>query len=231
MRKFSLSIVVTALCLVLTGGAFTQEAKKDTLTSEKLVEEGRQLDQQILNLCKKIEDTVAKYKLLGIKDIRLLPFQVSYSQGNDFLYMEKHFFVKDELVPSRVKIKKIKSAKVFTNGTTVNRLESLIREENYYDNTITEVKIVDPTPASPGTDDVVFTYIKNNKLIFTDKKLSEIKNTTAFPIQNQLKREFYVPHLVYFYDVLLNIAETYYKGIKDVDSIMTEFLKDSTKYY
>ncbi|HOR94107.1 MAG TPA: hypothetical protein PLZ38_09055, partial [Spirochaetota bacterium] len=67
--------------------------------------------------------------------------------------------------------------------------------------------------------------------IVTDKKLSEVKNTLAFPIQNQLKNEFYIPHLMYFYDVLLNISETYYKGIKDIDSTMTEFLKSSTKYY
>ncbi len=217
--------------MIVAGTVFSQETKKDALESEMLVNEGKQLDQQILTFCKRIEDTVAKYKLMSIKDIRLLPFQISYSQGNDFIYLEKHFFVKDDLIPNKIKIKKMKSVKIFTNGTTVNKMESIIREENYYENTISEVKIIDPTPTALGTDDIVFSYIRENKVILTDKKLSEVKNSTAFPIQNQLKREFYIPHLMYFYDVLLNIAETYYKGMKDVDSTMTEFLKDSTKYY
>ncbi|MEW6528032.1 MAG: hypothetical protein AB1444_15355 [Spirochaetota bacterium] len=231
MRKDYLIILMIIVSMQFTGGVFSQEPKKDTLESEMLVNEGKQLDQQILTFCKRIEDTVAKYKLMSIKDIRLLPFQVSYSQGNDYIYLEKHFFVKDDLVPNKIKIKKLKSIKIYTNGTTVNKLESIIREENYYENAISEVKIIDPTPTALGTDDIVFSYIRENKVILTDKRLSEVKNSTAFPIQNQLKREFYIPHLMYFYDVLLNIAETYYKGMKDVDSTMTEFLKDSTKYY
>jgi hypothetical protein len=217
--------------MIFTGGVFSQEPKKDSLESEMIVNEGKQLDQEVLTFCKRIEDTVAKYKLMSIKDIRLLPFQVSYSQGNDYIYLEKHFFVKDDIVPNKIKIKKLKSIKIYTNGTTVSKLESIIREENYYKNTVSEVKIIDPTPTTLGTDDIVFTYIRENKVILTDKRLSEVKNSTAFPIQNQLKREFYIPHLMYFYDVLLSIAETYYKGMKDVDSTMTEFLKDSTKYY
>ncbi len=231
MRKQYLIIFSIIVSMIVAGTVFSQETKKDALESEMLVNEGKQLDQQILTFCKRIEDTVAKYKLMSIKDIRLLPFQISYSQGNDFIYLEKHFFVKDDLIPNKIKIKKMKSVKIFTNGTTVNKMESIIREENYYENTISEVKIIDPTPTALGTDDIVFSYIRENKVILTDKKLSEVKNSTAFPIQNQLKREFYIPHLMYFYDVLLNIAETYYKGMKDVDSTMTEFLKDSTKYY
>ncbi|MCX8124687.1 MAG: hypothetical protein N3F66_11090 [Spirochaetes bacterium] len=231
MRKQYFIVIIMIITMIVSSGVFSQEAKKDSLESEMIVNEGKQLDQQILTFCKRIEDTIAKYKLMSIKDIRLLPFQISYSQGNDFIYLEKHFFVKDDLVPNKIKIKKLKSIKIYTNGTTVSKLESIIREENYYENTVSEVKIVDPTPTALGTDDIVFTYIRENKVILTDKKLSEVKNSTAFPIQNQLKREFYIPHLMYFYDVLLSIAETYYKGMKDVDSTMTEFLKDSTKYY
>ncbi|NMB64230.1 MAG: hypothetical protein GYA16_05100 [Spirochaetes bacterium] len=230
MRKLYLIIFIIA-SMIVTTGVFSQETKKDSLESEALVNEGKQLDQEILTFCKRIEETIAKYKLMSIKDIRLLPFQISYSQGNDYIYLEKHFFVKDDLVPNKIKIKKLKSIKIYTNGTTVSKLESIIREENYYENTVSEVKIIDPTPTSLGTDDIVFSYIRENKVILTEKRLSEVKNSTAFPIQNQLKREFYIPHLMYFYDVILSIAETYYKGMKDVDSTMTEFLKESTKYY
>ncbi len=230
MRKFYL-ILFIIVSMIITAGVFSQETKKDSLESEALVNEGKQLDQEILTFCKRIEETVSKYKLMSLKDIRLLPYQVSYSQGNDYIYIEKHFFIKDDLVPSKVRIKKLKAIKIFTNGTTVSRFESVIREENYYENTVSEVKISDPSPTALGSDDIMFSYIRENKVILHDKQLSQVKNSTAFPIQNQLKREFYIPHLMYFYDVLLNIAETYYKGMKDVDSTMTEFLKDSTKYY
>lgn len=231
MRKQFLIILIVVVSMVVSAAVFSQQTKKDSLESEALVNEGKQLDQEILTFCKRIEDTIAKYKLMSLKDIRLLPFQISYSQGNDFIYLEKHYFVKDDLIPNKIKMKKLKSIKIYTNGTTVNKLESIIREENYYENTVSEVKIIDPTPTALGTDDIVFTYIRSNKIILTDKKLAEVKNSTAFPIQNQLKREFYIPHLMYFYDVLLSIAESYYKGMKDIDSTMTEFLKDSTKYY
>jgi hypothetical protein len=210
MRKSLNSIVVIVAVLIAANPGFSQEAKNTTLTSQNLTEESKQLDQQILSICKRIEDTIATYKLMTIKDIRLLPFQVSYTQGNDFIYLEKHFFINDDIIPNKIKLQKLKSIKIYTNGTTINKIESLIREENYY---------------------IVFTFVKNNKPIVNDKKLSEVKNTLAFPIQNQLKNEFYIPHLMYFYDVLLNISETYYKGIKDIDSTMTEFLKSSTKYY
>jgi hypothetical protein len=231
MRKSLYSIVVIVAVLIAANPGFSQEAKNTTLTSQNLTEESKQLDQQILSICKRIEDTIATYKLMTIKDIRLLPFQVSYTQGNDFIYLEKHFFINDDIIPNKIKLQKLKSIKIYTNGTTINKIESLIREENYYENSVTEVKIVDPSPNTVGTDDIVFTFVKNNKPIVNDKKLSEVKNTLAFPIQNQLKNEFYIPHLMYFYDVLLNISETYYKGIKDIDSTMTEFLKSSTKYY
>ncbi|MEJ5360726.1 MAG: hypothetical protein WHV26_01575 [Spirochaetota bacterium] len=231
MRKLYLIIFIIIASMIITAGVFSQESKKDSLESETLINEGKQLDQEILTFCKRIEETIAKYKLMSIKDIRLLPFQISYSQGNDYIYLEKHFFVKDDLIPNKIRMKKLKSVKIYTNGSTVSKLESIIREENYYENTISEVKIIDPSPSALGTDDIVFSYIRENKVILTEKRLSEVKNSTAFPIQNQLKREFYIPHLMYFYDVLLSIAETYYKGMKDVDSTMTEFLKDSTKYY
>ena len=231
MRKQYLIITLMFLLMTFSVVVFSQDTKKSTSESENIVTEGKQLDQEILGFCKRIEDTIANYKLMSIKDIRLLPYQISYSQGNDYIFVEKHYFVKDDLIPNKIKMKKSKSIKIYTNGTTISKLESIIREENYYENTVSEVKIIDPTPTALGTDDIVFSYIRANKVILTDKKLSEVKNSIAFPIQNQLKREFYLPHLMYFYDVLLNIAETYYKGMKDVDSTMTEFLKGSTTYY
>ena len=63
-----------------------------------------------------------------------------------------------------------------------------------------------------------------------NKKLREIKNNRVAPIRKSKKQEFIIPHINFLYDSLLSIAETYYKGIKDADAMLYEFLKKSTKY-
>jgi len=103
-------------------------------------------------------------------------------------------------------------------------------ERDYNGGLSTQVIIVDPTPTAAGTDDIIFTHILNGKKLLDGRKLGEVKNSTAFPVRNNLKREFLVPHLEYFSQVLLSIAETYARGIKDSDSQMYEFLKQSTSY-
>ena len=49
-------------------------------------------------------------------------------------------------------------------------------------------------------------------------------------MRNDIKRNFLVPHLGYFYNVLLSIGETYAKSIKNTDSALSEFLEKSTDY-
>ena len=68
------------------------------------------------------------------------------------------------------------------------------------------------------------------KILINDKKLGEIRNNRAFPIRNDIKREFLIPHSTFIYNTFLKIAELYYKGIKDSDSAMSDFLKKSTSY-
>ena len=69
-----------------------------------------------------------------------------------------------------------------------------------------------------------------NKTVVDGKKLGDIKNSIVYPVRNNIKRDFLIPSLAYFYNVLLNIAETYSKGVKDSDSMMYEFLRKSTEY-
>jgi hypothetical protein len=123
-----------------------------------------------------------------------------------------------------------KSVKIFMSGQSVARIESVIYEKDYESGVTTEVRILDPSPGAPGTDDIVFTHLLNGKKLLDAKKLVEIKNTTAFPVRNDLKRDFYVPHLSYFYSVILSVSETYSKSIKDADTLMSEFLKKSRDY-
>ena len=67
-------------------------------------------------------------------------------------------------------------------------------------------------------------------MLLNNKKLGTVKNTTAYPLRNEIKREFLIPHLSTFYSAILFISEAYYKSLKDSDSSLSEFLKKSTKY-
>jgi len=119
--------------------------------------------------------------------------------------------------------------KVYTGGSTVSKIESMVYEKKYDDESVTVVTIIDPSPNSVETRDMRFAYTVNGRLL-KDIRMEQIQNTTAFPIQNDLKRNFLIPHLNYFYSVILSIAETYKKGIKDSESLMADFLKESTSY-
>lgn len=199
------------------------------LTSEKLDKESKDLDSQIIDLNKKIENVIVKYNLINVKDIKTLPYQITYRLGDNFIEVERHSYEKNELLDKIVKMKK-KIIKIYVSGQNVTKMESIIFEKDIDTGYINEVKIIDNTPSAANTDNIIFSHISNSKSLITNKKFSEIKNTTAFTIRNDIKREFLIPHLSYFYSVLLNIAETYAKGIKDSDSTMYEFLKNSTSY-
>lgn len=206
-----------------------RDADRDTLSSEKLDNEGKELDNQIADINRKIERVVGRYKLLTTKDIRFVPFQVTYNTGSDYIEIEKHNFIQEEASNKFDGIRS-KSIKIFTNGSSVSRIEAEIYEKNYHDGSITRVLMVDNAPGSNSKDGIIFTHMIGSKKLVDGKKLSEIKNTTAFPIRNNLKRDFIIPHLSFFYSTILNIAETYNKGIKDSESIMTDFLRKSTEY-
>ena len=115
-------------------------------------------------------------------------------------------------------------------GGALSKIESIIYERDYSASDEMTVIITDPSPMSDGKDNLVIQQIHNRKVIVESKPLSEIKNTTAFPVRNNFKRDFYVPHISYFYNLILGIAETYSKSAKDSDAAVTEFLMKSTRY-
>ena len=235
MNKRFFTVLSIVFCIVLSVSlVFSQDSenqgKKYSLASKELEEDGKMLDKQVVDLSQKIQEVISKYELLSIKDIRLVPFRMTYTLGDNYIKMEKHNFDRDELNPGRVRALQRRSMIIYTNGNTINKIESIILEKNYYEDTSNEVRIVDNSPTAEGTADILFTHIMNGTKIVDGKKLGEIKNNTAFPVRNDLKRDFYIPHLTYFYDSILNIAETYFKGMKDAEQTMKEFLEESTEY-
>jgi hypothetical protein len=229
------TIIAIVLALAMVAGyrvyeAQAQEAREQSkLNSEGLEAESKDLDNQIVALSAKIEEVVKRYNLMTTKDIRILPFQVTYDLTSDSIEIKRYYLVKDDML-NKVTILKEKTMRIFSSGSAVSRIESEVTEKDYNSGTSTTVKIIDPSPTTAGTDDIVLTHIVNKRVVVDGKKLTEVKNSLAFPVRNELKRDFYVPHLSYFYSVILNIAETYNKGLKDSDTAISEFLKRSVRY-
>lgn len=211
-------------------GKENAEKQEYTLTSENLDRQGKALDAQILGLNRSIADVVKKYNLLGTPGIRSLPYQYSYHLGKDFIELERHLFIKDDVYHSAIVGIKRKRMKIFTDGNSVTRIETEIAEEYTESGLKSTVLIIDPSPLSEGTDDVQFTHVVKGRTFLDNRKLGEVKNSTAYPVRNDLKRDFIVPNLTIFNDALLFIAEGYYKSVKDADINMLEYLKRSTSY-
>jgi hypothetical protein len=217
--------------------AIAQEKEKNKtgdqeykLSSEKLDEQGKFLDAQIISLCQDISGIIKRYDLLNTKGIRFVPYQTTYNLGQNFIEMEKHDFIKDELGHENITGIRTKKIKFYTTGQDVSKIESEVYERHYYSSEMDIVRISDPSPLQAGTDDMVFTHIRSGKALVDGRKLGDIKNTTAYPVRNEIKREFLVLHLTYFKNSLLFIAEAYYKSLKDTDGMMTDFLKQANKY-
>lgn len=254
-KNFRLSILfVTMTILAISfSSAYSQEARpaerKDMLTSQELEQDGQDMNKQILTLNNDIQKTAKEYKLFSDdmkKNISVLPYQTNLRYGSDnngsYMEIERHKFMRDPLNVSKIVGVKTKTFKLYYSGDSVNKLSTQIFERYYDDNSAVNVNILDPTPGSEDTGDVTFTHtimvnytIPNEKFrkninLVDNKALKDIQNTTAFPIRNDLRRNFLIPNLVYVNNVLMDIAETYYKGKKDSESLMTEFLKHTINY-
>jgi hypothetical protein len=235
MKRATLIISLLSCFVVIyvSGYVLGQDSdlyKKDKLMSKQLEEDGNELDKQILSINQSIQGVIADNNLLSPENkIKLLPYQVSLVRGKDFIAFERHKFIRSGIDSTKIVGIQKKSLKVTLSGKSASKIESVIFVQRYDDESITAVNVTDPSPNTVETRDMKFEYKVNENLI-KDILLEKVQNTTAFPIRNDLKRNFLIPHLTYFYSVVLNIAETYKKGIKDADSLMADFLKESTSY-
>lgn len=225
-----------------------QAAQADKLTSKEIEHEGDMMNKQIMSINRDIINTVKDYKLTSDemkKNIRIVPYQTSLLYGDkngNYLEVTRHKFIRNPLNLHQIIGVKNKTFRVYYSGETVNKIEMEIFERYYDDNSAVRVNIMDPSPGDEQTNDVTFTHtllvnysIQNEKFrkdvkLVDNKKLGDIQNSTAFPIRNDLRRDFMVPNLVFVSNVLLDVAETYYKGKKDAETLMLEFLKKSVDY-
>jgi hypothetical protein len=226
-------LILACIMLIMSVSA-AQEKKADEqkykMTSEQIDQQGKKLDAQIVSLANKMSDIIKKYDLLKAASIRIIPYQTTFVQGPDFIELTKHSFIKEYIYEKDIVGIQSKRIKIYTNGQAISKIESEIYDHNYWAGTSNIVRIIDPSPTTEGTDDVVFTHAVNGKIYLDNKRLGDVKNSTAYPIRNELKRDFLVPHMTYFLSSILFIAESYMKGMKDSEAGMSEFLKKSKKY-
>ena len=213
--------------------AYAQQAQPEqgngnAATMDRLDQDSKNLDGIIKDINGKIQAVIQKNKMMEVKDIKVIPYQTDYLLGSDYIQIERHMFMRDE--NDKIIGEKRKTVKFFVSGGSLSKIESTIYERDYSSSNETIVEITDASPMSDTKDSIQIKQTVNKKVVIAGKALSEIKNTTAFPVRNDFKRDFYVPHISYFYNLILGIAETYSKSSKDSDATVTEFLRKSTRY-
>lgn len=233
-------IFCISLIVIVASPVFTQQRstakKKYILKSDILKQQGKELDREISLLNSKILNVITKYDLINTKDIRIIPYRTNYEMGKDFIKIEKHRFIKTNILKNNIAGIgdvigiRTKSIKFFVPGGKVTRVESRIYERFYNSGETTEVLITDPSPGTEDVSDMVFTHLYKGRVFLDKKKLGDVKNTTASPLRNNLKREFVIPHLNSFYNTVMFVAQAHYKSLKDADQNMSDFLKKSAKF-
>ncbi|MBN2403678.1 MAG: hypothetical protein JXN64_14975 [Spirochaetes bacterium] len=208
----------------------TEKTGRTESIDEDLIEEGKKLDEEIFLIYKKINDVIVNYKLSQLKDIKFLPYRTTYDVKDNYIQVEKYEIERDYFNHEIIRGINKKIIKLFLSGNTISRVESEITEQMVGAGYIDRVIVIDPSPLVQGTDDITFTQTKKTMKILDNKKLGDIKNDASSPVRNNIKKEFIIPHITSLFDTLLSIADSYYKGIKDTDSILSDFLKKSADY-
>lgn len=228
------SLYGAALILVLftaaTLSASEQDEKRNySLKGENIIKEGQLLDSHYEATTRRMGELIKRYKLLTTKDIVTVPYQVEYSLGKDFIKMEKHSFERSAYDRKRILSVYKKSITIFTDGLQVRKIETSVYRKDYRTGNDNLVTLTDPTPTAGGTDDITITQVKNGKTIMKARKLKDFRNTTAYPVRNDLKRNFLIDHIGTFNEYLLLIGESYDKKNREHDSEVNGFLKTALK--
>jgi hypothetical protein len=147
------------------------------LDSDFLNSQGKELDRQILEVNKKISDIMKKYDLLNTKDIRILPYETTYKIGSDYIEVEKHTFVKDDIYQSAIVGIKKSIIKYYITSQALSKIEIDIINNNYNSGSSDHVKIIDPSPLTEGTDDILFSHTIRGEKVIDNRKLGDFKNT------------------------------------------------------
>ena len=169
------------------------------------------------------------------REFRSLPYQSEINYGPDsknpqYVELKKHVYTRDGELGAEIIGYEEKTMQLYTDGKNLSKLVTIVRKKNF--RTLEEeiVTIVDPSPTTEGTDDIVLTHQYNKRILVKEKKLVEVENTMDGPIRNSIKIQFIIPNLAILNNMLVFIAEVNSKDSKDADRKMTEFLNKAALY-
>ncbi len=230
MKKTFIAFMIALLIAPVM--LFSQE---DKLVSQRIDEQGRSYDRQILELYNSIQKVIADNKFMENRGFKTLPYQTEINYGPDknnpqYVELIKHIYVRDGLFSSKPVGLEEKILRIYTDGKTISKLETIIQTKNFKTQEVESVIVTDPSPSTETTDDVVFTHKYNGKTVIDQKKLADVKNTIVLPLRNEIKIQFMIPNLTILYNNLFFISESYKEENKDTDTKMSEFIKRAIQY-
>lgn len=234
-------ILLLPLLLSAQDGKEGRETKKAATTKEYSITQraienkSSDFDKQILMLNKSIQEVIADSNLMKGEGIRTLPYQTEITYGPDkenpkFVQLTKHIYIKDGLYSSVFVGYEEKILKIYSDGKNVSQIETTIRTKNFKSTEEEVVTVIDTSPTTEGTDDIIIDHTLNGRKLIDQKKLGEVLNNVDSPIRNSIKSEFVIPNLSILYRNLQFITESNVKSTKDIDYKVSEFLKKSTLY-
>ena len=229
MKKFfSAFIIFITIPLLLSA----QQGQRE---SANLNELGKLYDKQIYELNLDIQKLIADGKFMENRYFTSLPYQSEISYGPDpknpqYVELKKHIYTRNGEFGSEVVGYEEKTMQIYTDGKTVSKMITIVRKKNFRTLEEEVVTMIDPSPVTEGTDDIVLTHKYNKRVLVKEKKLSEIENTMDAPIRNGLKIQFIIPNLAILNNMLVFITEVNSKDAKDADRKMSEFLNRAAFY-
>jgi hypothetical protein len=239
MKKILVALM--ALFLIIPIFLTAQEVKESkgkkesTLTSKAIEEKGQGFDKQIVELNKNIQGVIADANMMSGTGIRTLPYQTDIIYGPDknspkYVQIVKHIYIKDGLFSNTLIGFEEKILRIYSDGKTISQIETIIKTKNFKSQDEEIVTVLDPSPSTESTDDIILNHSLNKLKLIDQKKLGEIINDVDSPVRNTIKSEFIIPNLTILEKNLLFITESNKKGSKDSDINVSEFLKKSTLY-
>lgn len=230
MKKILITVIIAMFIAPVM--LFSQDDKQ---VSQRIEEQGRSYDRQILELYNSIQRVISDNKFMENRSFKTLPYQTDINFGPDknnpqYVELIKHVYLRDGLFSSKPIGLEEKILRIYTDGKTVSKLETIIQTKNFKTQEVESVIVTDPSPASETTDDVVFTHKYNGKTVIEQKKLADVKNTVTLPLRNEIKIQFMIPNLTILYNNIFFITESYKDENKSTDSKMSEFIKKAIQY-
>ena len=229
-RLFIFTLVYLSLLSTVTLLADERDEKENySLKGKNIIRQGELLDKDYQEAARRMGEIIKRYNLLANSNIVTLPFQVEYTRGKNYISMEKHSFERSAFERKKITSFLKKSITIYTDGSRVQKIITQVYRKDYRTGLENQVTLVDPEPEKGGTGDITITQVKNGTTVFNKKKLGDFSNTTASPIQNELKRDFLISHISTFADYLLFIGESHDREMKDRQREVKGFMKTAMK--